>query len=381
MDHIIGQPRAIDTLQAALQSGRVHHAFVFHGPTGVGKFTTAVSFARVLLCHDPQPDLAGRVTACDACASCRLLHDRVEQASTSESDDGDDVTIGGAHPDFHVVTKELARFSDDKTTRERKLMNIPVAVLEEHLVGPVYRAAQLKHHKVFIVDEAELIDPFFGQNKLLKTLEEPPAGTYIILVTSNEDRLLPTIRSRCQRVSFFSLSDDVIGAWYARQDLHWREDELQWMTDFAAGSLGRAATAVQHDLVQWARTVIPGIEQLARGNAVSELGEQIGTMIDDFASGWVKSHANASKEAANKRAADMMWTLITQYARRQITTLAPRCDGSDVLADEAQLMPWLGVIDAVAQVEREVATNVNLKLACDHLVSLLSRALAPAHAR
>ena len=58
MDHVIGQQRAIEMLQSALRSDRLHHAFVFHGPSGVGKFTTAVAFARLLLCHDRQADLA-----------------------------------------------------------------------------------------------------------------------------------------------------------------------------------------------------------------------------------------------------------------------------------------------------------------------------------
>ena len=67
-----------DALRAQLSTGRVHHAQVFHGPAGVGKFTTAVAFAQQLLCHDPVTDLHGRQSACDACASCKLLHDSDE---------------------------------------------------------------------------------------------------------------------------------------------------------------------------------------------------------------------------------------------------------------------------------------------------------------
>src|SRR5690606_4650358 len=116
------------------------------------------------------------------------------------------------HPDLHVVTKELARYSEDRSTRERKLTQIPVDVLRTELIEPVYRAAQMGHGKVFIVDEAELLNDA-GQNAMLKTLEEPPAGTTIILVTSIQDRLLPTIRSRCQRVAFVPLPDSVVSRW------------------------------------------------------------------------------------------------------------------------------------------------------------------------
>ena len=94
MDTILGQTRAIDQLLAALASGRLHHAYIFHGPAGVGKCTTARAFAAVLLCHDPVTDLAGRVAACGACASCRAIE-------------------AGKHPDLPVIVQELALYSAD----------------------------------------------------------------------------------------------------------------------------------------------------------------------------------------------------------------------------------------------------------------------------
>ncbi len=202
MDKILGQARAIDMLQAALRTGHAHHAYVFHGSAGVGKFTTAKAFAKIILCHDPQTDLGGRVIACGGCASCRLL--RGESGSAQNS---------GVHPDFLVVTKELARFSDDRKIRERKQLTIPVEVLESQFIEPIHRAPQLRHNKVLVIDEAELIDSR-GQNLLLKTLEEPPAGMYLILVTASEDKLLPTIRSRCQRHRLRPAAvDEVLDRW------------------------------------------------------------------------------------------------------------------------------------------------------------------------
>ncbi|MEE9212478.1 MAG: hypothetical protein V3U29_07480 [Phycisphaeraceae bacterium] len=362
MDRILGQERAINVLHKSLQSGRLHHAWVFHGPVGVGKFTTAVAYARTLLCHDAQADLTGRITACGSCASCRLLPD------------AGDVTRA-THPDLHVVTKELARYDDDRQIRERKLMQIPVEVLRSALLAPAYLAAGLRHNKVFIVDEAELLNPT-GQNLLLKTLEEPPAGTFLILVTSNEDRLLPTIRSRCQRVAFGLLGQQVVADWLDRQPTPLNETERQWMVRFADGSIGRAKLALEYHLSAWAETVLPAIDTMAEGDFPTPLGKQITEMIDGFAKQWVDRHENASKEAANRQAAALMWSLIGGEARRRIAELAQGCDPTVPDAAEAALGPWLGVIDALSEAERHLASNVNLSLTCDHLVSLIHRRLS-----
>jgi DNA polymerase III subunit delta' len=373
MEHVLGQARAIEVLQSALQTGRLHHAYIFHGPAGVGKFTTACAFAKILLCHDPQTDLTGQVRACGACESCRLL-----AAAPASGNDGkaghSEGTVASAHPDFHVITKELAAFSDDRDTRIRKLTTIPVQVLRAELVGPVGLSARLRHGKLFIIDEAELLAPV-GQNILLKTLEEPPPDTYLILVTSREDALLPTIRSRCQRVGFGPLDDAIINDWVDRQKLVLPESNRRWLLNFAAGSLGRAALAVEYDLFAWAKTVLTAIQEMRRGAFPTALGGQMAQMIDGFAKAWVDAHAQASKEAANRQAAGLMWSLISQYARGQLAKAAEAGGGGDPDATEATLAPWLAVIDALSEAERELATNVNLGIVCDHLASRMGRAL------
>ena len=361
VERILGQDQAVGQLQASLLSDRVHHAFVFHGPLGVGKFTTAAAFAKILLCHARQADLAGRVRACDKCPSCTLL--LPNQTSTA-----------GSHPDLAVVTKELARYSNDPLIRQRKLLSIPVDVLRSALIEPVYRVAQLGHGKVFIVDEAELLD-LRGQNILLKTLEEPPVGTFIILVTSAQEKLLPTIRSRCLCTAFVPLPNEVISTWLNDQEIT-ADEHRQWLVRFADGSLGRAQLAIDYDLVQWARDVLPAIDRMCQRRLDPELGKTIADMIDAFAKRWVAEHEGASKEAANKQAAMLMWSMIGQHARQRLAQLAP--DGqTPVEQAEQQLGPWLSVVDILHQTETELSANVNLGLVCDHLTSLLHRSLTP----
>lgn len=355
MDEILGQNRAIEPLRIALASKRLHHAYIFHGPTGVGKFTTARAFAQYLLCHDLATNLTGAVEPCGSCPSCASF------------------THGG-HPDLHIVVKELAKYADESTVRNRKLMNIPRDVLEKHLLEPVYRRARLGESKVFIVDEAELID-LTGQNVLLKTLEEPPPGTYIILITSNEDRLLPTIRSRCQRVAFTPLDEATVADWIAKQEDAPDARTAQWIAAFAAGSLGMAQLAQQHDLASWGATIEPAIEGMARGQYPTDLGEQLRDMIDSFAKKWVADHDNASKEAANRRAAAIVWRIISHDVQRRIHTLADTCDPAEPDSAEALLTPWLNALEALRAAESELYSNVNLSIVTDHLVSMLHRAV------
>ncbi len=384
MQHVLGQPRALEVLQAGLASGRVHHAFIFHGPAGVGKFTAARALAQVLLCQAPTTTLTGAIEACGACASCRLIGAgpaAAGEAGGGTADADDEAALASAHPELHIITKELARYSDERTVRERKLTQIPVDVLRTALLEPVYRQSRMPGRlasKVFVVDEAELLNPT-GQNLLLKTLEEPPEGTVIVLVTASEDRLLPTIRSRCQRVGFVPLSDGIVREWLrggaAAGAL--APDELAWVVEFAQGSLGRAELAIRYGLTEWARWVLPDLDRLAKTGATRDgsLGADMAERIDAFAVAWVDSHDGASKEAANKLASGLMWSAIATHARKRMLELSAGLDPADPVAAEAALGPWLGVIAALEDAQRRLASNVNLSLVCDHLASVFARVL------
>jgi len=375
MDHVLGQAHAIDLLDRQLSTGRRHHALIFHGPVGVGKFTTALAYARILLCHDTQANLTGRVTACDACDSCRLLRAIQGEVDTETEADDDTHGLTTGHPDLHVIRKELARFSDDRTVRDRKLTRIPVEVLRGALIEPAYLAAKLGGGKVFIVDEAELLNPA-GQNALLKTLEEPPGGTTIILVTGHEDRLLPTIRSRCMRIAFNSLPDDAVGGWCDRDAEGLNAEQRRALVRFAAGSLGRAQVITRFGLMSWFDSVLPALDRAAQGRMTPGLGQELFGFIDTFAGDWVKAHANASKEAANKQGADLMWSMIATHARHRLAELTEHCDPADPAAGETMLAPWLGVIDATQQAQKLLGSNVNLSIVCDHTAVAVMHALA-----
>jgi len=364
---IQGQFAATQTLQKAVDGDRLHHAWIFHGPRGVGKMTTALAFGKWLLDDTilPQEEV--------------LVDDGLTGLDAPSGGEGDDeALLRSGHPDLHVVTKELARYSSDAAIRNRKLTTIPVEVLRTALIEPVNRAATCGGRKVFIVDEAELLNEA-GQNALLKTLEEPPPGTILILVTPSEDKLLPTIRSRCQRVGFLPLHDGVVRDWVSRRvadqaGLEIAPAMIDWVVTFSSGSLGRAALAVDWKLTDWAQVVLPAIDGAAQGRPDGQLGATMAALIDGFAKDWVDGHKNASKEAANKMAADLMWALIANHARHKLHTLSSKLGADDPVAGDATLDPWLKTIDATEQGKAMLGSNVNMGMACDLVAILIAGA-------
>lgn len=358
LSDILGQARALETLRASIASGRVHHAWVFSGPAGVGKFTTALAFAAMLLDPTLAPNLAGELD--------------VDESSPTRA-----MIAAGTHPDLHVITKELAAYSDDRAVRERKLISIPKDVIDAHLLGPIVRAPSVRTasliQKAFIVDEAELMDRSKTnapvQNSMLKTLEEPPPGSVIILVTSQEDRLLPTIRSRCQRVVFTPLDPASMSAWFRRAEKSFprpvNADERAWVERFAAGSPGRALQAVETGLFEWARTLEPLLARADRSDFAPELGPTMGKLVGGWAEAWVDSHKNASKEAANLAAVRHLAALLSDRFRERVRHAAAAGDFDT--AEAAALR-----IDAVAKAERYVAASVNMNHALDALAVALA---------
>ena len=149
-------------LQRSIESARVPHALLLRGPSGNGKAMFASRLAALLLCRASPPP-------CATCESCRLF-------------------AAGSHPDRIEVTLETDR-------RE-----IVVDQIRE-LIHTVGLTARFGRYKVVVVDPAELMNRH-AANTLLKTLEEPPGATVFVLVSSSHAQLLPTIRSRCQRIDF-----------------------------------------------------------------------------------------------------------------------------------------------------------------------------------
>ncbi len=156
-----GQPAALDAVAAAA-AGRLPHAVLLAGPAAVGKTTLALDIAAALLCRDPASDRR----PCGVCRGCRLVAD-------------------GNHPDLHWLRPA-------GPGGQVGIAQVRALAMELGLL-PVEGGA-----RVAVVEAAHRLNED-AQNALLKTLEEPPAGVTLLLVVDDEERLLPTVRSRCAR--------------------------------------------------------------------------------------------------------------------------------------------------------------------------------------
>jgi DNA polymerase-3 subunit delta' len=175
LDALAGQARAAQLLSRALESGRVAHAYAFIGPPDSGRTAAALAFAAALLCPK---------AGCGGCRDCRL-------AATPQHPD----RLARQHPDLHVIVPTppennpkgpLMIRIDDVRELERKAGLRPV----------------MAARKVFVVDDAERMKLPESPAAFLKTLEEPPANTVMILTLATTRILPPTVLSRCQPVRF-----------------------------------------------------------------------------------------------------------------------------------------------------------------------------------
>ncbi len=177
LEAIEGQPRAVGLLRRALASERVAHAYAFVGTAGSGRTTTALAFAQALLCETPLREIGA---ACGTCRGCRLA-------------------AAGKHPDLHVIVPTPPE-SNPKGGRAIRIG--AVRQLEhEAALRPV-----MARHKVFVLDDA---DRMTGESPqaILKTLEEPPAHTVLILILARTRAVPATVISRCQLVRFAPRAD------------------------------------------------------------------------------------------------------------------------------------------------------------------------------
>jgi DNA polymerase-3 subunit delta' len=174
---IRGHDALIAAFQRVIRRGRLAHAYLFTGPPGVGKKLFATELGKALLCE--APDAAARLDACDRCPACLQID-------------------AGTHPDFAIVR------------RPEEAHEFPIELMRELCQRFALKPARGKG-KVVILDDADDLNEE-SANCFLKTLEEPPPLSVLILIGSSADRQLPTIVSRCQVVNFARLPPSEVAA-------------------------------------------------------------------------------------------------------------------------------------------------------------------------
>jgi len=369
------QPRALSLIGRALRSGRAPHAYLFEGPEGVGKELAARALARRLLCEQAPPE---QTDACDACRACRLMD-------------------SGTHPDFHLIHRGLHKRHPDRSVRTRKGLFLSIDVVRHFLIEPAGNAPALGRRRVFVVRDAERTNDA-AQNALLKTLEEPPGSVCLILVTAAAERLLPTIRSRCQRVTFDLLPTPFVQerlevAGVAQADAH-------LLARLAQGRLGTALRWNAIRLPQALRDVCSALARssddplaLAGGlvQIATELAERMPSDEEDEAmpinddvptesrrtgsSGAVTTERlrDALKLVLMLVAAVLRDALLRDAGLSTRTWIRTAAKGTRSPAPSPMALPPEEAIEAVFTCEQMLDRNVAPQLACERLAIALKK--------
>lgn len=201
---IIDQDHITEHVQNALKTGKISHAYIISGDVGSGKKTIAKAFAKTLLCEN-QKDTGKFIESCDECHSCKQ----------AESD---------SHPDIKILYHE-------------KPTTISIDEIRHQVCDDVY-IKPYSDHKIYIIPDGEKMT-IQAQNALLKTLEEPPHYTIIIILTSNIDAFLPTIISRCIVFPIKPVRDDLIMK-HLMQVRRVVDYKARLAASFAQGNVGKA---------------------------------------------------------------------------------------------------------------------------------------------
>ena len=362
---IVGQPAVIAQLARTLAGQRRPHAYIFAGPEGVGRRTTAEALAKLLLCEAPAIRRnAGRVPeapedmeltqACGQCAGCRAFS-------------------AGTHADYQLVYKELARYSNDQSVRSRVMQDLGIDVVREFLIAPANRRGSLGRGKVFVVRQAELMS-VAAQNALLKTLEEPPPGVTIILICPSPEELLPTTRSRCSLVRFGPLPVDFVTDKVIAAGIE--PAQARFWAAYTAGSVGVSLRMAAKGVYATKRELVDRLAALAQ-SADPELGEWLAGQAETLADGFTSEDAQLARSLATRQAAGMMLGLIGSVYRDAMALSAGasgeiiHSDQYDAIARIAQRMganTSAEIVTQLARYEQLLWSNVNPKVVWDNLV-------------
>jgi len=367
---IIGQELAISQLQQAFTGPRRSHAYLFAGQEGIGKRTTAIEFAKLLLCENPQtltnkgrlkslPDDFPLRIPCNTCPSCRTIQ-------------------AGTNPDLHIISKDLAQYLDDSAARSRVMQNLSIDVIRQFLIAPAYLASMSGRGKVFIILQAETMSQA-AQNALLKTLEEPPNAVTIILTCSSPASLLATTRSRCQIIRFNPLPVNLVERLLIEQGV--ASEEAKFWANMTNGSIGRAMEFSRRGLYQFKRTLTETISTASVNDATNLAAMLMETAdkkisVKKQSQGTTNAPREQSESLTKRENAQFILEILTSIFRDALTIAlqahrplvhADQVDEIKKIAKKFTLEKLTSILTQLSRYEQILWQNVNAKLFWDNV--------------
>ncbi len=276
---VLDQDRVVQTLRRALTQDRVAHAYLLHGPDGVGKRAVAYEMARALQC----PEQSGE--ACDACPTCRktrrmvhpdvhvnLPHPWSQEKDRDEEDMGKRIRRLGDNPYAAIDYVRRPSLSDPSETSNQQVY-YRIDQVRQDVIQPMSLARGEGAYKVNILIDAEKMREE-AANTFLKLLEEPPPQTVFLLTTNRPEQLLPTILSRCQQLRFDPLLPETIEqALVDRENM--APDEASMLSRMADGSYSRALELAENDALMTSRELVLDYFRAAYTQKVESLDQCI----------------------------------------------------------------------------------------------------------
>lgn len=359
-------------LQRAVARDRVPHAYIFHGPNGVGKEMLSRGLAQLLLCANPVDRVVEAEdrqatgvdelrTGCGKCEDCRTV-------------------MAESHPDWHLIYRQLHRDHPDPDVRRRKGLEISVDVLRHFLIDRVQLTPARGRAKVFLLREADRITAQ-AQNALLKTLEEPPGTTFIILLTASLDRLLPTTQSRCQIVPFNTLPTAFVRDHLGRIAKDLTPEAIDWYARGGDGSIGNAVERAGDGLLEVSERVV-GLFAGPESFLAEAMTKRWNEESKNLGEAYRKRDPEITDTEATRRGLKTVFQLNAQYLADVIrvgageTSAVVNVHLADRLRRTAERLPPQRTADAIERItraERQLDLNANVQLVVETLANDIAR--------
>jgi DNA polymerase-3 subunit delta' len=333
MWQLIGQKKAIELLQQALNNGAMPHAYLFAGPEHIGKLTLAMELAMALNCE-------GKAPPCHECPACKKI-------------------AGGTHTDVQVIrlTQGDEDAADAAGTESTKISIEQIKDIQHSASLPPFEGKQ----RVYIIEGAEQLS-IEAANRLLKTLEEPPDHVSFILITTNEKLLLATVVSRCQRIEFQPLPVEELAAALVKK-LGTAPERARLLAALARGCPGWALTAAGDENVLEERNF--------------QIGRIVNTLKGDAEERFTYATQLASGFSQNRKAVYDILKMWEEYWRDMMLVrsgcpeLIINIDRKDEIIKAAGNYSLVKIKDFIQRLQaaaRQLKQNVNPRLALEVLM-------------
>ncbi len=323
---IYGHDAIVERYRRMLETGRLASTYLFVGPSGIGKRRFALQLAHALLCTESADE---QLEPCGRCESCRLF-------------------LSGNHPDLDVVGLR----PDKSELAISQFVGFDEVLKQEALCHRIALKPFYGGRRFAIVDDADHFN-LASANCLLKTLEEPPPQSLLILIGTSPSRQLPTIRSRAQLVRFQPLDTETVERILLDEQLVTDRQAARRAAELSEGSVERAVALADPELWTFREQLL---RQLASPSAV-QFARSVQAFVDE-----------AGKEAAQKRERlrTILGFAISYYRQRLAEATDTETKESSGAGQNSAIEAIIGALDACLAALEQLDRNANIGILIQH---------------